>query len=63
MIFIEVLKNTVIQFLYKEENSQDKNQSDKDKAQEYADDLGKIKPPNKFIQKEIARLRRKNIIQ
>lgn len=48
---------------YKEENSQDKNQSDKDKAQEYADDLGKIEPPNKFIQKEIARLRRKNIIQ
>lgn len=48
---------------YKEENSQDKNQSDKDKAQEYADDLGKIEPPDESIQKEIARLRRKSIIQ
>ena len=48
---------------YKEENSQDKNQSDKDKAQEYADDLGKIEPSNGSIRKEIARLRRKNIIQ
>ena len=47
---------------YKEENSQDKNQSDKDKAQEYADDLGKIELPNETIQKEIARLRRKSIV-
>lgn len=47
----------------KNQNYEDKNQNDKDKAQEYADDLGKIKPPNESIQKEIARLRRKNIIQ
>ena len=46
----------------KKENRQHKNSSDKDKAQEYADDLGKIKPPDESIQKEIARLRRKSIV-
>ncbi len=47
---------------YKEENSRYKNSSDKDQAQEYADDLGKIELPNESIQKEIARLRCKNIV-
>jgi len=45
----------------KNQNNKDKNESDRDKAQEYADDLGKIKPPDESIQKEIARLRRKSI--
>ncbi len=44
------------------QNSDRQNRSQQDKAQKYADDLGKIEPPDEYIQKEIARLRRKSIV-
>lgn len=46
----------------KNKNDQDKNKNDQDKAQEFADNLGKIEPPEQSIQKEIARLRRKSLV-
>lgn len=47
---------------HNENNREDEKQQDTDKAQEYADNLGKIEPPNESIQREIARLRRKSIV-